>query len=139
MASISTTLGSTCAYFMSYTLLKGLFLKLFPKKIRSMYEKVQNNKKSLFYYCLFIWITPLFPNMLVNVASPISGIPLNTYILSTFLGLLPLNFIHVSMGSTLIEITDLGIKGSHIIMLLLLSLVALIPTWLQKREKIKSD
>ena len=42
--------------------------------------------------------------MLVNVASPIANIPLKIYVLGTIIGLIPINFIHISTGVTLNEI-----------------------------------
>ena len=89
----ANTLGSAFSYFLSYTLFKGFIVKHFTKKIALFNEKIKKHEKNLFYYCMFLRISPLIPNMLVNVASPIAGVPLNIYILTTFLGILPMNFI----------------------------------------------
>lgn len=95
IAIISTTLGSTIAYILSSFIVKGCILKTFKKSVVSFANKIEENKNNLLYYTLFIRISPLFPNMLVNVASPIAGIPLKTYILATFIGLIPINYIHI--------------------------------------------
>lgn len=78
---------------LSYSLLKGCITKTFPNKVENFFEKIKKNENNLFYYSLFIRITPLVPNMLVNVASPIAGIPLKLFIMTTFIGLMPINFI----------------------------------------------
>lgn len=139
LSLICSTIGSSCAYFLSYSVLKGCITKTFSNKVSNFYRKVKNNKDHLFYYSLFIRITPLVPNMLVNVASPIAGIPLKIFVLTTFIGLIPLNFIQVSTGATLVEISKIGTNNYHFLILILISLVALVPTWIQKQSKFKEE
>jgi len=45
-------------------------------------------------------VTPV-PNVLVNVASPMVGVPLWIFALTTPLGQFPLNALHVTTGATL--------------------------------------
>ena len=57
---------------------------------------------------LFLRFTPLVPNILVNLASPIANIPLYIFSLGTLIALIPLNIIHVETGSTLEDISKLS-------------------------------
>lgn len=69
---------------------------------------IEQNKDNLFFYLLFLRITPLLPNWLINLAGPIVGIPLKTFIFATLFGLMPANIIHIQMGSQLSEIDRIG-------------------------------
>jgi uncharacterized membrane protein YdjX (TVP38/TMEM64 family) len=50
---------------------------------------------------LFLRLTPIIPNVIVNLGSPIAGIGLQYFWLGTFVGLMPMNFIHISTGLTI--------------------------------------
>jgi uncharacterized membrane protein YdjX (TVP38/TMEM64 family) len=57
---------------------------------------------------LFLRITPLLPNWLINLASPIVGVPYKYFILATIFGLMPANIMHVSMGSEIASLNKIG-------------------------------
>ena len=52
----------------------------------SVCVQIRRNQDNLFYYLLFLRITPLLPNWFVNVSSPIVGVPVQQFVLATFLG-----------------------------------------------------
>jgi uncharacterized membrane protein YdjX (TVP38/TMEM64 family) len=52
---------------------------------------------------LFLRFTPMVPNVLVNMACPIVGMPFHYFVFGTFLGLIPANVIHIKAG---MEVTD---------------------------------
>jgi len=133
------TIGASCCYSLSNLLGKGLVIKFFPdlmKKFRGMVSKQHGN---LFWYMLFLRLTPLVPNWFVNMASPIVGIPLKTFFLGTFLGLMPANIIHVKTGLTISEVSEIGLNLHAILGLLVLGFVALIPTLLKKKIEKKIE
>lgn len=59
---------------------------------------VNKHRENLFFYFLFLWITPLLPNISVNVMSPLAGIGYKIFIFGTFIGLIPSAFLHARTG-----------------------------------------
>ncbi len=68
---------------------------------------------------LFLRFTPLIPNVSVNVAAPIVGLPFKyfffgtlfgkyQYIILLLKGLMPANIIHLRTGLALKELTDMS-------------------------------
>lgn len=47
---------------------------------------VQANEKNLFWYMLFLRVTPLVPNWFVNLASPLVGMPYKYFLVGSFFG-----------------------------------------------------
>ena len=41
----------------------------------------------MFYHFLFLRVTPILPNWLINVSSPIVGVPFLYFSVGTFLGM----------------------------------------------------
>jgi uncharacterized membrane protein YdjX (TVP38/TMEM64 family) len=108
-------------------------------------------------YLLFLRLVPAFPFWFVNVAPAILGVPLKTFVLGTFLGIIPATFAFASAGAGLesvilaakadfarcvaekgSEACRLGIHMGSLVTselllaLLLLGVVALIPVALRK-------
>lgn len=86
---------------------------------------------------IFLRVTPLIPNWFVNLSSPIAGIPLSTFYLGTFIGLMPFNYIHVNTGMMLNNITKFGASITQLLGLAGLSLLLLLPTLLTKGKKLE--
>ena len=84
-----------------------------------------------FSYLLVLRLVPLFPFFVVNLVPALAGIPLRTYVLATFLGIIPASFVYVSIGSGLGavlergETPDLSIIFSRAVLVPLLGLAAL--------------
>ena len=76
------------------------------------------------------------PNWFINLSSPLLGIPLSTFFWATFIGLIPANYIHVTTGVTLESLT---IPTSTIFGMILLGLMALIPTFFKKVDVDKNS
>lgn len=88
---------------------------------------------------LFLRLTPLVPNWFVNLASPIAGIPLPIFMIGTFIGLMPFNYIHVNTGLTLNTITKFGASTNQLLILGGLSVLMLLPTILTKGKKLEDE
>ena len=75
-----------------------------------MYFKkaIDDNHDNLFFFMLFLRISPLLPNWLINLASPVVGVPFKYFFTATFLGLIPANIMHCYMGTTLATIDRIG-------------------------------
>ncbi len=81
---------------------------------------------------LFLRITPLLPNWVINLSSPVVGVPYKTYLLATLFGLMPANILHINMGAELASMERIGFDFKILFMLLLLGFFALIPVWAKK-------
>ncbi len=62
----------------------------------------------MIYYLLFLRITPLLPNWFINISSPILEVPLWKFFIATFLGLMPMNVMHVKTGLMINDIQTVG-------------------------------
>jgi uncharacterized membrane protein YdjX (TVP38/TMEM64 family) len=59
-------------------------------------------------YLLILRLIPLFPFWLVNLAPALLGVSLRTYLIGTFLGILPATLIFASIGNGLGVVLDTG-------------------------------
>jgi uncharacterized membrane protein YdjX (TVP38/TMEM64 family) len=134
ISSMSATIGATICYLLSLMLFKGWILKLWPTKIVTFMRKVKEHQHNLFFYMISIRLNPLFPNIMVNLSSPVAGVPLYIYFPATFIGLMPLNIIHVNTGATIDDINNVGLRPKHLLILLGLAGVAVLPTLWKKRR-----
>ena len=53
------------------------------------------NKHNLFYHMLFLRLAPVAPNIFVNAASGVVGIPFKIFFLASFVGQLPFTWLYV--------------------------------------------
>lgn len=94
-------LGASLCFLMSSTLAKGLVLRKFPALFEKFNSMVHKNRHNLFWYMLFLRLTPLIPNWFVNLGSPLVGIPYKYFLIASIFGLMPMNFILIQTGQTL--------------------------------------
>ena len=131
---LCATLGACCCYILAGSLGKGLVLRWFPQMLLRFHQGIEEHRHDLLWYLLFLRITPLLPNWFINVASPLVGVPLPTFALATFLGIMPGNVIHVNVGVTIASVKSLhAIQLKHVAILLGLGVLALLPTFCRRR------
>lgn len=63
-------------------------------------------QKNSFFYLLLLRLIPVVPFFIVNLVSPLLGVPLRTFVASTFLGCSPGSFVYASFGSGLSSVLD---------------------------------
>lgn len=82
-----------------------------------------------FSYVLFLRITPVLPFFLVNLTLAFTSIPLRTYVIATFIGVIPGIFVYANLGQALGSIESLSglISPGVLIALGLLGTFALLP------------
>ena len=100
-------MGSCACYCLSWLLGKQLAHAIWPDRLAAFGAEVQRQKRALLGYIIFLRITPLLPNTFINVASPIVGVPLLPFAVGTLLGTGPQNFVAVTAGNRLGELTSL--------------------------------
>jgi uncharacterized membrane protein YdjX (TVP38/TMEM64 family) len=54
--------------------------------------------QNAFSYLLFLRLVPAFPFWLINIAPAFLGIPLRTYVIATFIGIIPGTFVFAFLG-----------------------------------------
>lgn len=142
LVAFCATTGASLCFTLSYFLGRGVFSKVLAGMIRRFKEKIAQNQSNLFYYLLFLRLTPLLPNWFVNIACPLVGVPFKYFFLATLIGLVPANFLHISTGATLNSAAEAS-SGSNVIsfaVLFLLQFVALLPTLFKgKIEKFEQE
>jgi uncharacterized membrane protein YdjX (TVP38/TMEM64 family) len=125
--SLCATSGASLCYTLSSYFGKGIIVRIYPEKVLEANKKIKENSSNLFFYMLFVRISPIIPNWLINVSSPIIGVPFVHFFASTFIGLMPANCIHINAGMTLASIEHVGLSYSSMLFLLVLAFIALIP------------
>ena len=127
-AVFGATLGATAIFLAARAGLGGLAQRAgrFVGKLEAGF------RADAFSYLLVLRIVPIFPFWLVNLVPALVGVRLPTYVLATFLGIVPGTFIYASLGNGLgglVEEPDLAIifKPSLLIPITGLALLALVP------------
>lgn len=69
------TVGSLSCYLMSFLVGKPLVHAIWPERLAEYGKEVQQRKSELLNYIIFLRVTPIFPNVFINVASPIVEVP----------------------------------------------------------------
>ena len=88
-------------------------------------------------YLLFLRLVPAFPFFLVNLACGVTGLPLRTYAIGTFFGIIPGGAVYVNAGASLAAIESVGQVASPRVLgsFALLGLFALLPTIIHAVKK----
>lgn len=132
------SIGSTICYMLSQTLLKGFVLQYKRKHVIKFSALVSSYKNHIYLFMVFLRVTPMVPNPVVNLGSPLVGIPVHVFFIGTFVGLMPFNYIHVNTGLALNNISKFGASPTQLLMLAGLSFLLLLPTLLTRGKKLDS-
>lgn len=134
---VGATLGASLVFLAARTAFGEVLRARAGPWLRKMQAGFAENALS---YMLFLRLVPVFPFWLVNLAPAFLGVALRTYVLGTFLGIIPGAFVFVFLGRGLGSIldagADAGLKGlitpEIIIAFGLLGLLALFPVVYKK-------
>jgi uncharacterized membrane protein YdjX (TVP38/TMEM64 family) len=139
---IGATVGATALFMIAKSAL-GDFLRA---KAGPWLQKMEAGfREHALSYLLVLRLVPLFPFFVVNLVPAFLGVPLSTYVIGTFFGIMPGVFVFASVGAGLGSIFDkgeafsaAGILTPQIVMALLgLAILALIPV-IYKKIKARS-
>jgi uncharacterized membrane protein YdjX (TVP38/TMEM64 family) len=83
---ISATAGATVLFLVARSSLGGFLTERAGPWLSRLRAGFAQNALS---YLLFLRLTPVFPFVVVNLAAAALGVPLRTYVLGTFLGIIP--------------------------------------------------
>lgn len=79
LVCICATSGATICYCLSWVLGKALIVRCMPGRIVMFSRKLHEQGDHIFWYLLFLRITPLLPNWFINISSPILDVPLRHF------------------------------------------------------------
>ena len=102
---IGATLGATAVFLIAKTALGEPLRARAGPWLRRMEAGFRENA---FNYLLVLRLIPLFPFWLVNLVPAFLGVSLGTYVLATFLGIIPGSLVYTSAGSGLGAVFDRG-------------------------------
>ncbi len=102
---IGATLGAVGIFLAARTALGNALKAKAGPWLTKMEEGFKENALS---YLLVLRLVPLFPFFVVNLVPAFLGVPLRTYTLGTFLGIIPGTFVYVSVGAGLGSVFEAG-------------------------------
>lgn len=137
MVVIAATLGACILFLIANTALGE------PLRARAgpwMAKMAEGFRENALSYLLVLRLVPLFPFWLVNLVPALLGVPLHTFALGTFVGIIPGAVVYVSVGAGLGSLFDAGgecslsgvLKPEIIMALVGLAVLALIPVAYKK-------
>ena len=95
---LAATIGATLLFLVAATSLGDMLRQKAGPWLARLEKGFQDNAMS---YLLFLRLVPAFPFWLVNIAPAFLGVPLRTYIIGTFVGIIPGTFVFSFIGAGL--------------------------------------
>ena len=125
-AVTAASIGATLSFLITRYLLRETVLNRFGSKLENINKELEERGIN---YLLFLRLVPVFPFFLINLAAGLTRLPLRTFVLGTFFGIIPGGFVFVNAGASLATINSLSdIASSRVLgSFALLGLFALVP------------
>lgn len=102
---VAATLGATLLFVAART----VFADILHDRAGPWFHKVEAGfRKNAFNYLLFLRLVPAFPFFVVNLVPAFLGVRLPTFVMATFLGIIPGGFVYTSVGAGLGSVFDSG-------------------------------
>ncbi len=102
---IGATIGATLIFLFAKTLFGANALDRFGAPAAKLAEGIRKDAAS---YLLVLRLVPLFPFFLVNLVPAFVGVPLVTYVITTFFGIIPGTAVFSLAGAGLGSVLDQG-------------------------------
>jgi len=102
---VGATIGATLLFLAARTVLADIL----HSKAGPWFHKVEAGfQENAFNYLLFLRLVPAFPFFVVNLVPAFLGVRLRTFVVATFLGIIPGGFVYTSVGAGLGSVFDSG-------------------------------
>jgi len=134
LASVASTIGATLAMLAARYVLQESVQKRFPsilKKINKGFEQEGG------FYIFALRMAPVFPFFVVNLVLGLVPVPVRTYALASWLGMLPGTAVYVYAGMALADIKSLE-DIFTLPVILAFALLALLPLAVNKFLKLRA-
>lgn len=133
----AATIGATILFVAARTALGDLLRAKAGPFLKKMEAGFQEDALS---YLLVLRLIPIFPFFVVNLVPAFLGVTLRTYVIATFVGIIPGSFVYATVGAGLGSIFDAGEEFSAasiltpeiITALIGLAILALLPVGYKK-------
>ena len=134
---VGATAGATALFLAA----RYAFADLLRAKANAAIVRMEDGfRDDAMSYLLVLRLVPLFPFWLVNLVPAFLGVPLRTFVIGTFFGIMPGTFVYSSVGNGLAMLIDKGempnmgiiFEPSIITPLIGLALLAMIPVAYKK-------
>jgi uncharacterized membrane protein YdjX (TVP38/TMEM64 family) len=102
---VGATAGATLVYLAARTALGSALRARGGSLVTKLEAGFRENALS---YLLVLRLVPLFPFWLVNLAAALLRVPFRTYVLGTFLGIIPGAYVYTAVGDGLGQVFDQG-------------------------------
>jgi uncharacterized membrane protein YdjX (TVP38/TMEM64 family) len=102
---ISATLGGTILFSIAKTTLSDVLRARAGAWLLRLEAGFRQHALS---YLLVLRLVPIFPFFIINLVPAFLGVPLSTFILGTFLGIIPGSFVYATVGAGLGSVFDAG-------------------------------
>ncbi|NOT41732.1 MAG: TVP38/TMEM64 family protein [Alphaproteobacteria bacterium] len=102
---IGATIGATILFLVAKTALGDPLRQRFGAQVKSLEDGFRANAVS---YMLLLRLVPLFPFWLVNLAASFTGVSAVTFLVTTFIGIIPGAFVFASIGNGLNALFEAG-------------------------------
>ena len=102
---IGATIGATILFLVAKTALGDPLRQRFAAQTKALEEGFRANA---FSYMMLLRLVPLFPFWLVNLAASFTGVSVGTFVVSTFIGIIPGAFVFASIGNGLNALFEAG-------------------------------
>ena len=100
---LAATVGATLLFLIAKTALGDPLRARAGAFLKEMEAGFQENALS---YLLFLRLIPLFPFFIVNLVPAFLGVSLRTFVLATFVGIIPGSLVYASVGAGLGSVFD---------------------------------
>jgi len=98
---VSATTGATILFIIA----KLASQDILWQKAGPWIEKMKRGfQEDAFFYLLTVRLIPIFPFVAINLVAAVLQIPLKTFVITTFIGIIPGSFIFVSIGDALKDV-----------------------------------
>ncbi|XP_065836257.1 transmembrane protein 41A-like [Oscarella lobularis] len=135
-----TACGASLCYCLSTLFGYPITQYYFKERMDLFQAKVAANSNGLFFFLLSLRIFPMTPNWLINVASPLVGVPIHLFYFSVLFGLMPYNLLCCHAGVVLSQLSSFGDLFTWNVLLQLVALalgVSLPALWMRFAQKRK--
>lgn len=111
VASIIVVFSATVGATLLFLAVQTAFGKKLAEKASGWVKKMEEGFcEDAFYYLLVLRLVPLFPFWIVNIVPALLGVRLRTFVLATFIGIIPGSVVYVLVGNGLGAVIDQGRK-----------------------------
>ena len=100
---VAATVGATAVFLVARSTIGNILRAKAEPALRKMERGFQENALS---YLLVLRLIPLFPFWLINLVPALLGVPLRTYVIGTFLGIIPGVLVFTFAGAGLGSVFD---------------------------------